>query len=110
MKANLDQAGDPEAITKAIEIERNQFGAIKALREADGDALSPSDIECLDKAIAFCRGQGFKALSNRTHQERAYLEAPTNGAMDYKAFIDDDNPHRAELLDEAREFAVYSVL
>jgi hypothetical protein len=30
--------------------------------------------------------------------------------MDYEAFIDDDNPHRAELLDEAREFAVYGVL
>jgi uncharacterized phage-associated protein len=110
IEGNLDQAGDPEAITKAIEIERNQFAHIKALRPADRDALSPSDIECLDEAIALCRGQSFKALSNRTHQERSYLEASGNGAMDYEAFIDEDNPHRAELLDEAREFAVYGVL
>jgi uncharacterized phage-associated protein len=110
IEGNLDQAGDPEAITKAIEVERIQYAHVNALRPADGDALSSSDMECLDEAIAFCRVQGFKALSNRTHQERAYLEAPTNGAMDYEAFFDDDNPHRAELLDEAREFAAYGVL
>jgi uncharacterized phage-associated protein len=110
IEGKLDQAGDPEAITKAIEIDRNQYAHIKALRPADGDALSPSDIECLDEAILVCSKQTFKALSNRTHQERAYSEAPANGAMDYEAFIDDDNPHRAELLDEAREFAVYGVL
>jgi uncharacterized phage-associated protein len=111
IKGNLDQAGDPEAITKAIEIERGQSSAhVRALRPANGDALSPSDIECLDEAIAICHGQSFKTLSNRTHQERAYFEAPSNGAMDYEAFIDDDNPHRAELLDEAREFAIYGVL
>ena len=52
IKGNLDQAGDPEAITKAIEIERSQYAHIKALRPADRDALSPSDIECLDEAIA----------------------------------------------------------
>ena len=30
--------------------------------------------------------------------------------MDYEAFFDEDNPHRDELLNEAREFAVYGVL
>jgi uncharacterized phage-associated protein len=110
IEGKLDQAGDPEAITKAVEVERGQYAHVRALRPADADALSASDIECLDEAIALCRRQGFKALSSRTHQERAYLEAPANGPMDYEAFIDDDNPHRAELLDEAREFAVYGVL
>ena len=80
IEGKLDQAGDPEAITKAIEIERgSKYAHIKALRPADGDALSPSDVECLDEAIGLCREHehSFKALSNRTHQERAYSEAPT---------------------------------
>jgi hypothetical protein len=112
IEGKLDQAGDPEAITRAIEVERGRYAHIKALRSADADALSPSDVECLGEAIGLCREHehSFKALSNRTRQERAYLEAPNNGPMDYEAFIDDDNPHRAELLDEAREFAAYGVL
>jgi hypothetical protein len=39
IEGDLDQAGDPEAITKAIEIDRNQYALIRALRPADGDAL-----------------------------------------------------------------------
>jgi hypothetical protein len=56
-----------------------------------------------------CRARTFTALSNLTHQERAYIEASANGPMDYGAMIDDDNPSREEILEEAREFAAYGV-
>jgi hypothetical protein len=72
--------------------------------------LSQSDVECLDEAIQFCKRRNFGTLSTLTHQERSWLEAPANGAMDYEAMIDDDNPARQEIIEEAKEFAVYGVL
>jgi uncharacterized phage-associated protein len=110
MKGQLDQSGDPEAITRALSVSCDPYRRVTALRQADRDALSPSDVECLDDAIAFCRARTFGALSNLTHQEKAWLTAPVNGPMDYEAMIDDDNPARDAILEEAREFAAYGVL
>ncbi len=106
----LDNAGDPAAIAAALSFARDRYPRATALREADKDVLSPSDIECLDEAIAFCRARGFRALSNLTHQERAWRDAPANGPMDYEAMIDADNPNREAVLQDAREFAAYGVL
>ncbi len=110
IKGRLDQAGDPDAIAQALAITRDPYLRMTARREADPDTLSQSDIECLQEAIDFCRARTFGALSNLTHQERAWLEAPANGPMDYEAMIDADNPAREEIIEEAREFAAYGVL
>jgi uncharacterized phage-associated protein len=110
IKGQLDQAGDPEAITKALSISRDPYKRVTALRDADLDALSPSDIACLDEAIAFCRARTFGVLSNLTHQEKAWSTAQLNGPMDYEAMIDDENPARDAILEEAQEFAAYGVL
>jgi uncharacterized phage-associated protein len=110
IKGRLEQAGDPEAITAALEVSRDPHPRLRARRDADLAALSTSDVECLDEALAFCKARGFGSLSRLTHQEKAWLDAPANGPMDYEAMIDDDNPERAAILDEAREFAVYGVL
>lgn len=107
IKGNLDQAGDPQAVASALYIDRGQFAQVRARRAADMDVLSASDVECLDEAIVFCRRRDFGTLSNLTHQERAWAEAPTNGPMDYDAMIDDAN--RAVVAEEAREFAAYGV-
>jgi len=108
IKGRLDQAGDPDAIMAALLIERDPYPRVAAQRAPDLDALSPSDLECLDEAIAFCRGRGFGALSGLTHQERAWLEAPANGPMDYEHMIEGDD--REVIVAEAREFASYGVL
>jgi uncharacterized phage-associated protein len=110
IKGRLDQAGDPDAIMAALLIERDPYPRVAAQRAPDLDALSPSDLECLDEAIAFCRGRGFGALSSLTHQERAWLEAPANGPMDYEHMIDGEGDEREAIVAEAREFAVYGVL
>lgn len=110
IRGRLDQAGDPEAVARAISVRRAPWPSVTALREADRDVLSPSDVECLDEALAFCRSRGFAALSQLTHLERAWSEAPANGPMSYEAMIDLDNPHREAILDEAREFAAFGVL
>jgi uncharacterized phage-associated protein len=110
IKGQLASAGDPVAILAALDFRNEGYPAVSARREADFDILSPSDIECLDEAIAFCRGKPFKTLSGLTHQEKAWVNAPANGPIDYEALIDDDNPHRDEVIAEAREFAAYGVL
>lgn len=108
IKGKLDQAGDPDAIMAALLIERAPYPRVAARREPDLDALSPSDLECLDEAISFCRGRSFGTLSGLTHQERAWLEAPANGPMDYEHMIEGDD--REAIVAEAREFASYGVL
>jgi uncharacterized phage-associated protein len=110
IKGRLDNAGDPDAITKAISVERDPYPRVTARRDADKEVLSVSDLEWLDEAIAFCRARTFGTLSTLTHQERSWLEAPINGPMDYADMIDDDNPHRDSILEDAREFAAYGVL
>lgn len=108
IKGRLDQAGDPEAIMAALSIERDPYPQMAARRPPDLDALSVSDRECLDEAIVFCRARGFGVLSNLTHQERAWLEAPVNGPMDYELMIEGED--REAILAEVREFATYGVL
>lgn len=108
IKGKLDQSGDPDAVMAALLIERDPYPKVAAQRAPDLDALSASDIECLDEAIEVCRGHSFGALSNLTHQERAWLAAPANGPMDYENMIEGDD--RDEIVAEAREFASYGVL
>lgn len=108
IKGKLGQAGDPEAIMDALVIEQSPYPRIAAQRDPDLDVLAPSDLECLDEAIEFCRVRNFGTLSGLTHQERAWTEAPVNGAMDYESLIDE--PHREAVATEAREFAAYGVL
>lgn len=110
IQGRLDNAGDPEAITAALSVERGKYLRMTARRTPDTDVLSTSDLECLDEALEFCKARTFTSLSNLTHQERAWLEAPVNGPMDYEAMIDDDHPNRQAILDEMREFAFYGVL
>lgn len=108
IKGDLEQAGDPEAIIAALDIKRDPYPQITAMRAPDTDVLSPSDLECLDEAIAFCRGKKFPALSDITHREPAWKEAAANGPMDYKLMI--DGAEQEAVLAEAQEFAAYGVL
>ena len=109
IKGKLDQAGDPDAIMAALSIKRDPYPLLAAQREPDLDALSPSDLECLDEAIVFCQSHNFGALSSLTHQERAWLDAPANGPMDYEHMID-EGEGREDVVAEAREFASYGIL
>lgn len=108
MRDRLGMAGDPEAVRGAIDC--SQYPHMAARRDADMSTLSETDRACLDEAIEFCRAKGFGYLSSLTHQERAWADAASNGPMDYEKFIDADNPHREQILEEAADFAAYGVL
>lgn len=110
IKGQWDQAGDPDAIERALSVTDEKIKRIIPKREPDLNTLSPSDLECLDEAISLCRNRGFGALSNLTHQERAWRDAPANGPMDYEHLIDGDGEERETIIAEAREFAAYGVL
>lgn len=112
IKGELSMAENPAALQSALQISGSGSGtrALRARREADVEALSESDIECLDFALEHCRHRGFGLLSQLTHQEKAWSEAPQNGPMNYSDMIDDDNPRRTEILNEAKEFAAYGVM
>lgn len=109
IKGRLDQTGDPAAFENALNISTNSYRRVRANRPANMNILSASDVECLDEAIAFCKARSFGTLSNLTHQEPSWSEAPANGPMAYETMIDADNPKREAILAEAREFAAYGV-
>ena len=108
IKGDFGLSGDPEGFKGALDLA--SYPTILPRRECEAGVLSESDVECLDEAIAFCRVRGFGHLSQLTHQERAWAEALTNGPMDYEKFIDENNPHREAMLEDARAFAAYGVL
>jgi len=110
IKGNLTNSGDPEAFSAAVQIDRKDYLRITARRSADTDTLSPSDLECLNEAIQFCRQCTFAHLSSLTHRERAWREAEINGPMSYEAMVDDDHTHRSELIADLEDFAAYGVL
>lgn len=108
IRGNLGQSGDPENFNAAIDTTR--YPGLSGRRLADESVLSESDREALDESIDFCRGKSFTHLSQLTHQERAWADAPDNGSMDYEKFIDENNPNREEILEDAQAFAAYGVL
>lgn len=78
----------------------------KSIRKPDLSVFSDSNIECLDKAIAFC--MSFKddyALSEESHKEAAWQQAALKGLMSYELMIDEDTQDRDEIIGYLREFS-----
>ena len=51
-------------------------------KKPDMDYLSESDKECLDKALAICKGRDFAAITELSHKA-AYYNTPRDGRMDF---------------------------
>ena len=83
---------------------------VRARRVANEDVLSGSDIEVLEQAWGQYASLPFGELSKLSHQERAYVEASPNGAMDIELLVDEDDPDKDDLMKEIREKAAYGVL
>jgi hypothetical protein len=102
----------PEEFEKAITIDRSGYlpRLQPGTRSPNLLLLSASDIECLNEAISFCASKAPSELSRLAHLEKAWQNAPANGPMSYSDFVDDDNPHRDEILSIANEIAACGVL
>ena len=110
--SNWDWVEEPQSLSDAIQIDRSKNLArlMPGNRAPNLSLLSESDIDCLREAIKFCAGRTPDELSALTHFEKAWRSAEPNRAMDYADFIDDDNPHKDEILTLAQENATYGVL
>lgn len=109
---NFGWVEEPESLSEAVAIDKAKGWPrlMPGMRPPNMSLFSPSDIECLDAAIEFCRNKRADELSQITHFEKAWREADANRPMDYEKFIDDDNKHRDQILELARENATYGVL
>ena len=108
IKGKLDLASDPQAILAALNVGKEYGRPLKARREPDTALFAPSDIECLDAAIDFCRDKAPFSLSDQTHLDPAWAKAERNGEIDYADMLYGEN--RDEKLVDAQDFAAYGVL
>ena len=102
----------PEQFDEAVRVEKKEgfYRLYSGKRAPNTDLLSPSDVACLEEAVKFCSDKKPEELSALTHHEKAWREAPANGAMDYELFIDDDNPNKNAVLAIAKETAACGIL
>jgi uncharacterized phage-associated protein len=109
---NWEWLDKPKSFDEAVSIDRSDGLARlrPGTREPDLSLLSQTDMDCLQEAIEFCADLSPDELSQRTHAEQAWLLAGANAPMDYELFIDEDNPHKAEIVAMAQETAAYGVL
>jgi uncharacterized phage-associated protein len=59
-------------------------------RKADKSVFSASDLEAIKEAYRENHALGFGALTDKTHREKAWLEASTNGPMLYEDMLEGD--------------------
>ncbi len=77
-------------------------------RAANTEYFSSSDLDCLEKSLTLYGDMSFDDLYNLTHAEKCYIlaEEPA-GQIDYALMVDDNNPHRIEILNHMREVSKY---
>lgn len=109
---NWDWVDEPSSLGDAIRIDRSNRlpKLMPGKRQPNLDVFSESDIACLKEAIEFCSRKSAAELSTLTHYDKAWICAEANRPMDYADFIDDDNPHKEEILRMVEETALYGVL
>jgi uncharacterized phage-associated protein len=82
---------------------------IRADREPNIDLLSASDQKALRHGWNEVRDKSFHELIELTHADPAYVKA-SGGVMDYRNFLDPDDPERetkARYLEEVAPYAVF---
>lgn len=102
----------PEDIEAAISIDKSSRYAkiMPGPGTVDFSVLSDTDRECVEKAIAFCVQKSPRDLSSITHRHAAWLLAPRNRPMDYRLFVDDDNPNKQAIIEYMEENSAVEVL
>lgn len=79
--------------------------AVRPKRKPIMGVFSISDLACLGAAVQKCQSASLSAIAESVRKEKAWLNAPANGVMAYEDFVDDDNPHRTEILEQVSEMA-----
>ncbi len=82
---------------------------VNASREPNMRLLSESDVEALEHGCAHVRDKSFGDIFDETHSDPAYTDA-SGGQMDYRDFIPDDDPDKADKAEVIEETARYAVI
>lgn len=75
----------PKAVAGSLRLDGN---CVVPLREPNIDLLSPSDIECLDDAIAEYGHLGFAKLKAISHEDTAYNDTDQNELIPMKSLVE----------------------
>lgn len=101
---------DNECIQKCVDSFNVKYGLYATpipKRSPDMDFFSETDIECLRNALKAVGDLPFDELKRMTHEEESFLAAINNDQLNYELLIDEDNPLRAEIVEEMRETSRY---
>ena len=83
----------------------------KSIRNPEISIFSQSNIECIDKAIAFCSSfDDDYSLSEESHKEIAWQNAELRGKMSYELMIDENTEHRDEIIEYLHEYSGFLCL
>jgi|ERR1700732_2351936 len=106
-----DWVDRPEGYDEAITITTGSLRRLmRGLRKPNTSFLSDTDMECLKESIAYCANKTSDQLSDITHFEKSWRNAPTNSPMNYEDFVDDDNENKEAILQEMQDTAACGVL
>ncbi len=90
-----------------VSVDRHHHPSYEAGRKPRLEFFSVSDRRCLDRAIAYCAERSFAAISDETHQHKAWSNASVNAPMNWADFLDGID---AITVEESKVFAAYGVL
>jgi hypothetical protein len=107
LKGSLAPAELAMAEGALVPFDGHKHPAYEAGRQPRLEYFSRTDLKCLDEAIAYCKVRSFGAISDETHEHKAWKDAALNCFMKWDDFLDGADK---ETVDEARAFSAYGVV
>ncbi len=98
-----------DLLSSSLVVDR-PYDKLTALRTPKLEYFSDTDVECLKNALSKYGDLSFDDLLWVSHQEKAWLQTEAKKPIDYLLMIDDDNPNRAEIIEDIVCTAQYASL
>lgn len=94
-------------VKSALIIDKKNNFKLTAAREPDMSYFSKSDQRMLEESLREYGDLSFDELYKTTHSERCYIETMHREIIDYALLVDENNPHKDEILEDLKEFSEY---
>jgi uncharacterized phage-associated protein len=93
--------------TEAIEINKDPYDRLNALRDADMGYFSDTDVECLKESLSKYGKLSFDQLKDICHDEKTWIETEQNEPIDYLLMVDEENEYKEEIIEDIRATSQY---
>jgi len=97
-----------EILESCIDVSRDKYKNLTALRKPNLDYFSETDIECLELSLKKYGDLSFDELYKLSHEEKTWIETEADNPIDYLLMVDDDNPNKEEIIEEMVSNAAYA--